>query len=103
VGPVGFTIADGATDFISGDTFNIDVSAVTYKYKLVRRRRRGRLGRARRDPGRRHDATAADKVTNAYFVGQFNSRASRTARATRRHRARPLRTKGIHLIDVIGA
>lgn len=34
-GEVGFTIADGATDFISGDTFNIDVSAVTFKYLLA--------------------------------------------------------------------
>src|SRR5258705_78149 len=33
VGPINFTINDGATDFISGDTFNITVSAVTYKYK----------------------------------------------------------------------
>jgi hypothetical protein len=28
-----FTVADGATDFISGDAFTIEVSAGTYKYK----------------------------------------------------------------------
>lgn len=28
-----FTIADGATDFVSGDMFFVDVTAVTYKWK----------------------------------------------------------------------
>jgi hypothetical protein len=32
-GPVVFTIADGATDFVAGDIFRITVSAVTRKYK----------------------------------------------------------------------
>jgi hypothetical protein len=103
-GPVGFTIADGATDFISGDTFNIDVSAVTFKHKLS--------VFAAVDGSQipdailvdDTDATAADKVTNAYTVGQFNSArvtygAGHTALTVREI----LRAKGIHLLDVIGA
>jgi hypothetical protein len=31
-GEINFTLADGATDFVSGDYFNVTVSAVTYKY-----------------------------------------------------------------------
>lgn len=32
-GEIAFTIADGATDFVSGDAFTIAVSGGTYKYK----------------------------------------------------------------------
>jgi hypothetical protein len=33
-GAINFTLADGATDFLSGDFFILTVSAVTYKYQL---------------------------------------------------------------------
>lgn len=33
-GEINFTIADGAADFVAGDAFNIDVSALTQKYEL---------------------------------------------------------------------
>lgn len=35
VGPIVFTIADGATDFVAGDSFTIAVSGVTHHYKLA--------------------------------------------------------------------
>lgn len=34
-GAVVFTIADGGTDFVSGDAFNITVSQLTVKYKVL--------------------------------------------------------------------
>lgn len=34
-GPVNFTLADGSTDFISGDQFNLTVSALTTKFKIL--------------------------------------------------------------------
>jgi hypothetical protein len=104
VGPINFTINDGATDFISGDTFNITVSAVTYKYKLAVAAAVD--GSAEPDAILVDDidATAADKVCNGYFTGQFNSSrltygAGLTAAIVRDR----LRNKGIHLIDVIAA
>lgn len=34
-GPVNFTISDGATDFVSGDIFEITVSQLTQKHKIL--------------------------------------------------------------------
>lgn len=74
-GPVNFTIADGSTDFVAGDTFNIDVSALTVKYKLSAAAATD--GSAVPDAvlAEDCDASAADKTTIAYFRGEFNSNA----------------------------
>lgn len=74
-GPVNFTIADGATDFVAGDTFNITVAAGTGEYK--------RSVAAATDGSQRPlailvgdvDATAAPKNAAVYRTGEFNEAA----------------------------
>jgi hypothetical protein len=101
VGPINFTINDGATDFISGDTFNITVSAVTYKYKLAVAAATD--GSAEPDAilAEDTDATAADKRLHR----RLHRRVLQLDRAHVRSRPSPpppcascLRNKGIHLI-----
>lgn len=103
-GPVNFTIADGATDFISGDTFNIDVSAVTYKHKLAAAAATD--GSAVPDVvlAEATDASAADVVTVAYDRGDFAESAlvfgsGHTAATVRE----ALRAKGITLVPIQAA
>lgn len=74
-GPVNFTLADGATDFVSGDFFNITVAAGSGKWK--------RSVAAATDGSQRPlailvgdvDATAADKNAAIYRTGEFNEAA----------------------------
>lgn len=103
-GPVNFTISDGAVDFVAGDTFNIDVSAVTYKYKLSASAATD--GSAVPDAvlAENCDASAADAVTVAYFSGHLNESAltlgaGHTAASIRDG----LRNKGIHLHSPVAA
>jgi hypothetical protein len=74
-GPIGFTIADGATDFVSGDAFDVTVAAGSGKYK--------RAVAAATDGSQRPvgilvedtDATAGDKAAAIYATGEFNEAA----------------------------
>ncbi len=74
-GPVNFTLADGATDFVSGDTFNITVAAGSGQWK--------RSVAAATDGSQRPlailvgdvDATAATKNAAVYRTGEFNEAA----------------------------
>jgi hypothetical protein len=74
-GPIGFTIADGATDFVSGDAFDITVAAGSGKYK--------RAVAAATDGSQRPvgilvddaDATAGDVAAAIYSTGEFNEAA----------------------------
>lgn len=100
-GPINFTIADGSTDFGAGDTFNIDVSAVTYKYKLSAAAATD--GSAVPDAilAEDTDASGSDKTTVAYFGGGFDqSKLVLGAGHTAASIKEGLRQKGIHLINV---
>lgn len=74
-GAVGFTISDGATDFVSGDTFDITVAAGSGKYK--------RAVAAATDGSQRPigilvedaNATGGDKSISVYRTGEFNEAA----------------------------
>lgn len=101
-GGVNFTLADGATDFISGDQFTFTVSALTYKVKM---------SVAAAVDGSQFpwailaddaDATAADVEALVYTNGAFNSNAmvygaGHTAATVRDG----LRKLGIQIVDTI--
>lgn len=71
-GVVGFTISDGAADFVAGDAFDITVAAGSGKYK--------RAVAAATDGSQRPvgiliedtDASAGDKAAAIYRTGEFN-------------------------------
>lgn len=74
-GPVNFTLADGATDFVAGDTFNITVAAGSGQWR--------RSVAAATDGSQRPlailvgsvDATSGAKKASAYRTGEFNTAA----------------------------
>lgn len=59
-GPVNFTLNDGATDFVSGDFFDITVSGLTTKYKILAPAATDGTQNAAGILGSPVDATAAD-------------------------------------------
>ncbi len=96
-----FVIADGATDFVVGDTFSITVAAGSGKY--VKSLAASVDGSQVPDAilVEDTDATAADVDTPAYFRGQFSDAeviygTGHTAASVREG----LRVKGIDLISV---
>ncbi len=99
-----FVIADGSTDFIVGDAFDITVAAGSGKYKLSLAAAAD--GSQVPDAILVHDtdATSADKDTVAYKTGWFNERrvtfgTGHTADSVREG----LRVKGIMLIKTQAA
>lgn len=102
-GPINFTIADGATDFVAGDAFTVAVAAGTKYVKSLATATDGSqvpTAVLAEDV----DATAADKEAMAFTAAGVNENAlvygtGHTAASVREG----LRTKGIHLIDVQGA
>jgi hypothetical protein len=97
-----FAIADGATDFVVGDGFDITVSAGSGKYVLSV----AAAANGSQTPdlilAEDTDATAGDKTTVAYYAGQFNQAAltlgaGHTADSIREG----LRGKGIQLIKSV--
>jgi hypothetical protein len=99
-GEINFTIADGATDFVSGDTFNIDVSALTYKYLLSAIAATDGSQYPEAILAEDADATAGDVEALVYENGEYNVTqlvfgTGHTAATTRD----VLRQKGIVLID----
>lgn len=103
-GAVNFTIADGATDFVAGDAFDITVSAVTYKYKLAAAAATDGSSEPDAILAEDTNASAADVDTVAYIRGDFNEAAltfgsGHTAATVRE----TLRRKGVALIASQGA
>ncbi len=70
-GPVNFTIADGATDFIAGDTFNVTVAAGTGHYKLAVAAATDGSQIAKRILAKAIDNTAGAKKAPVYATGEF--------------------------------
>lgn len=98
-GPVNFTLADGAADFIAGDGFNLTVAAGSGKYlKAVAAAADGsNIPDAILVEDR--DATAADKECLLYTSGDFNEDALTLGAGLTLDGIREvLRTKGIHLV-----
>lgn len=74
-GGLAFTLADGATDFVAGDSFAITVSALTVKYKLATR---AAVDGSQNPIAILADAAAAsggDVTSGIYLSGEFNERA----------------------------
>lgn len=70
-GPINFTIADGAADFVAGDAFNVTVAAGTGKYKLAVAAATDGSQKACAILVRATDASAADKEASVYVTGEF--------------------------------
>ena len=100
-GPINFTIADGAADFVAGDAFNVTVAASTGKYKLAVARPptapEGVRDRAATD------ASAADKEASVYVTGEFARQARLRCRALGGDVAADLAALNIYLRDVVAA
>lgn len=99
-GPINFTIADGAADFVAGDSFTVAVAEGT---KYVKSLAAATDGSQRPDAilAEDCDASGGDKAAVAYFAGHFNESAlvlgtGHTADSIREG----LRQKGIHLVAV---
>lgn len=100
VGPVNFTLADGATDFVAGDQWTIAVAEGTKFNQAIATAADG-SDQPDCILAEDCDASLADQTTVAYQTGDFNEAAvifgaGLTAASTKE----PLRKKGIHLITV---
>jgi hypothetical protein len=70
-GHFGITIADGAADFVVGDTFTLTIAAGSGKYKAYDASATDGSGEADAILVRDIDATSADVVVGAYKTGEF--------------------------------
>jgi hypothetical protein len=70
-GPINFTLADGAADFIVGDSFDVTVAAGTGKYKLAAAAAADGSQGACAILVRDTDASAGDKKASVYITGEF--------------------------------
>jgi hypothetical protein len=70
-----FTLADGATDFALGDTFNITVSALTVKHKLSLRAAGDGSSVAKVILADNADPSGGDISVPVYRMGEFNANA----------------------------
>ncbi|MHB1297288.1 MAG: head decoration protein [Gemmatimonadaceae bacterium] len=104
VAPLGFTIADGAVDFVAGDAFDITVAAGSGKYKLA--------AAAATDGSQRPvgilvedtDASAADAAASLYRTGEFNPAALTFGAGHSESTVRaPLEALQIYLRSVVAA
>jgi hypothetical protein len=103
-GPIHFTLADGSTDFASGDAFSVAVSAAVIKYALSAAA--GTDGTEVPDLilAIDTDATAGDVATVAYEAGTFIDAAlTLGAGHTIASIREGLRRRGIHLVSTVGA
>jgi len=92
-----FATADGSTDFIVGDGFDITVTATGQKYQAVTSDVNAKYILAEDC-----DATSTDKTTVAYVTGKFNSRAlTLGAGATLAGVTARLEGRGIHVVDSV--
>ncbi len=99
-GAINFTIADGATDFASGDAFNIDVSALTQKYELAAAAATDGSEVPDAILADDCDASAGDAECLVYEDGVFNaSRLTFGTGHTKDTVRDTLRAKGIVLVD----
>lgn len=74
-GAINFTIADGATDFIAGDTFTITVTEGTEKFKLSAIAATDASQVARAILSEDADPSGGDVLVAVYVSGEFNEAA----------------------------
>ena len=74
-GGLAFTLADGSSDFVAGDSFTITVSALTSKFKLSTGAATDGSEIARAILSDAADPSGGDVVAGIYRMGEFNSRA----------------------------
>lgn len=103
-GILGFTIADGATDFASGDAFTITVAAGTLQYKRAVAAATDGSQTAKRILAKDVDASAGAVVAPVYMTGEFaknklNFGAGHTATTVEA----ALRAENIYLRDTLAA
>lgn len=75
IGPINFTINDGATDFVVGDKFTISVTAGSGKYKVVNSVNVDGSQEADSILTDDTDTTGGDVTAEAYSSGHFNRKA----------------------------
>lgn len=103
-GGLSFTLADGATDFIVGDGFDITVAAGSGKYKSSVAAATDGSQTPDVIAAETVDATAADKGITVYISGDFNQDAlTLGAGHTSASIADGLRAKGIFLHNPVSA
>ena len=103
-GPVNFTIADGATDFVAGDTFTVTVAAGSGQYKLAVAAATDGSATPKRILAKATDATSGAKKAPVYATGEFAKNklvfgaghSATTVEAA-------LRAENIYLRDVVAA
>jgi hypothetical protein len=101
-GPVNFTIADGATDFIAGDQFAITVAAGTGQYKRSVAAATDGSQRPLRILARDCDASGGAKEAPVYMTGEFaKNRLNFGAGHTATTVEAALRAENIYLRDVL--
>lgn len=101
-GPINFTIADGATDFISGDRFTVTVAEPDTDVKQAVAAATDGSAIPKSIAVHDADATAAPVELLVYTAGEFSESAltigaGLTIAAIRE----PLRTRGIHLVSTL--
>lgn len=72
---LGFTLTDGGTDFIVGDGFDITVAAASLKYLISIATATDGSQVPSAITVDQYDATSADALAGAYFMGEFNGNA----------------------------
>jgi hypothetical protein len=103
-GPIGFTIADGGTDFVSGDAFDIDVAAGSGKYKRAVAAATDGSQNPKRILAKDVDATAGDKKAPVYMSGEFaKNRLNFGAGHSATTVEAALRAENIYLRDTLAA
>lgn len=103
-GGLTFTIADGSTDFASGDAFTITIAAGSGKYKKSLLAATDGSQTPECILAEDADATSADAEALCYFVGKFDSAFMTFGTGhTAANTLDGLRLKGIHLSTSIAA
>jgi hypothetical protein len=103
-GGLAFTLADGATDFVVGDSFALSVTAATVKYKLAVAAATDGSNDPEAILADVADPSGGDVSVGIYLTGEFNSGAlSFGAGLTAALVKASLRRKGIFLKDAVSA
>jgi hypothetical protein len=102
VGPgIQFTIADGATDFIVGDSFTIPITVGSLKLKKAALAATDGSQRVYGVIAEEVDATSADAEAVVYLTGEFNEDALTFGTGlTKTNTKEEARAKGIHYVEV---
>lgn len=103
-GGLSFTLADGATDFVVGDSGTISVTARTVKYKIAARAATDGSNEPIAVLADDADPSGGDVKAGVYLTGEFNSNAMTFGTGLTAALAKePMRRVGIFLKDAVSA